>query len=292
VSLATKLNLRLRYGAPGFIIPGAQKCGTTALAVFLERHPRLRLATTKEPDFFLRDARYQGLGLEHYRRLFPKRRLLGNELFFEASVGYLSDPSVPERLAAFDPALRFVVMVRDPALRALSAWNHYRTLVTIPRERARFEAWLQDHNSEDRAAGLALLAQPRFPSFAEALGDELDAIARGEPNWTLPALVAGGLYATQVERFFAFYPGDRFLILEDRELAEDPAETLNRVLAFLRLAPHDWGDTFPKVFPGEYDKPADSAVLDRLRAFYAPHNQRFFELSGRRFDWGGAEHSG
>ena len=36
---------------------------------------------------------------------------------------------------------------------------------------------------------------------------------------------------------------------------------------------------------GLYDAPPDTATLERLRDFYAPHNRRFFELSGRTFDW-------
>src|SRR5205823_9181011 len=114
--------------------PGAQKCGTTALAVYLARLPRLRQAATKEPDFFARDARYEGLGIGHYRRHFPRRRLPGRELFFEASVSYLPHPVAPERMAAYDPDLRFVVMVREPAARAHSAWNMYRMLTSVPSE--------------------------------------------------------------------------------------------------------------------------------------------------------------
>ena len=275
----------LRYGSPTFMIPGAQKCGTTALAVYLARHPRLRLATTKEPDFFSRDARYDGLRLEHYRKYFPRKRLPGREIFFEASVGYVFSPAVPARLAAFDRSLRFVVMVREPAVRAHSAWNMYRTLVTVPSERRRFEAWLEDHNAGDRAVGLAMLARPRPPSFAEAIDEELEAIARGGPSWTIPALVAGGMYAEQLERFLAVFPREQFLVLEDRELADRPNDILNQVLAFLGLDPYDWGDEFPGVLVGSYDDPPDTATLERLRDFYAPHNRRFFELSGRAFDW-------
>jgi hypothetical protein len=267
------------------LIPGAQKCGTTALAVFLDRHPRLVLATEKEPDFFLRDARYEGLGLDHYRSYFPRRRLPGRELFFEASVAYLLSPLVPGRLAAFDPGLRFVVMVREPAARAYSAWNMYRRLSTVPRERARFEAWLEDHNPPDRAAGIAMLERKPFPSFAEAIEAELDAIERDGPAWTLPALVAAGLYADQVERFLRLFARERFLIMEDRELAERPADALNRVLAFLELAPYDWGDDFPPVLVGDYAEPADTTVMQRLREFYAQPNRRFFELAGESFDW-------
>lgn len=266
------------------MIPGAQKSGTTALASYLPRHPRLRLAATKEPDFFLRDARYHGLGSESYRRLFP-RRPLRREVFFEASVGYFFHSAAAARMAAFDPGLRFVVMVREPAERAYSAWNMYRTLVTFPGERARFEAWLEDHNAPDRAAGLALLAGDDFPSFHEMAERELRHIAEHGPDWTIPAIVAGGLYAAQLERFLEHFPRDRFLVLEDRELIERPAETLDRVLAFLGLRPHDWGNDFPRVLAGRYESPADPATLAALRHFYEPHTDRFFELVGRTFDW-------
>lgn len=274
----------MRYGTPAFMIPGAQKCGTTALSVYLQRHPRLRASTTKEPDFFLKDARYDR-GLEDYRKHFPRGRPWSREVFFEASVGYFGHPPVPGRLAAFDPGLRFVVMVREPALRAHSAWNMYRTLVSVPSERARFEAWLEDHNPRDRAAGRLMLERSRFPTFEEAVEAELEAIARSGPSWTIPALVAWGLYAEGLERFLAFYPRDSFLVLEDRELSERPAETLNRVLAFVGLPPHEWGDDFPRVLVGDYERSPDDATLTKLRAFYEPHNRRFFELAGRAYDW-------
>ena len=276
---------RLRHGTPAFMIPGAQKCGTTALAVFLQRHPSLELSATKEPDFFSREARYGGLGLDHYRAEFRRRRPLRRAVFFEASVSYLPHPLVPERLVRFDPELRFVVMVREPASRAYSAWNMYRTLVSDPGERLRFEAWLTDHDAEDRAVGLAMLADDRFPSFAEAVGTELETIERHGPRWILPGLVSWGLYAEQLERFLLHFPAERFLVVEDRELAGAPARTLERVVDFLGVPPHDWGDSFPRVLVGRYEDGPDDATLDRLRGFYAEPNRRFFELVGREFDW-------
>jgi hypothetical protein len=273
----------VRYGSPSFIIPGAQKCGTTALAKYLARHPRLTLARQKEPDHFSRDARYE-CGAAAYRRQFPKRHPLSRELFYEASVSYSFESAAPERLAAFDPSLRFVFMVREPAARAYSAWNHYRTLATIPSERKRLEAWLSDHNPHERDAGLALLSRP-YPSFADAVAAELDAAAGDGPVWTLPALVAGGLYGTQLARLLRHFSREQVLVLEDRELSGQPGATLNRVLAFLGLPAFDWGHEFPPAFVGRYEAAADESTLARLRAFYAAHQRRFFELAGRDFDW-------
>ena len=278
------MSLRTRYGRPGFVVPGAQKCGTTALAVYLNRHPRLRLARTKEPDFFSRHARY-ALGAPHYRREFSSRRLERRPIFFEASVAYLAEPSAPARLADFDPGLRLVVMVREPAGRAHSAWNMYRTLVEVPGERRRFRDWLEDHNPDDRAVGLEMLDAGRYPPFSDAVDAELDEIAREGTSWTIPGIVSWGLYADQLERFLDHFPREQLLILEDRQLADEPAPTLDLVLAFLGLEPWDWGDSFPRVLTGAYEQPADEPTLSRLREFYAEPNRRFFELAGRTFDW-------
>ena len=37
---------------PDFIIAGAPKCGTTALAFFLSEHPNVCISRIKEPRFF------------------------------------------------------------------------------------------------------------------------------------------------------------------------------------------------------------------------------------------------
>ena len=36
----------------GFVIAGAQKCGTTALAHFLAQHPEIGMSSPKEPHLF------------------------------------------------------------------------------------------------------------------------------------------------------------------------------------------------------------------------------------------------
>jgi hypothetical protein len=125
-----------------------------------------------------------------------------------------------------------------------------------------------------------MLAAP-WPPFREVVEAEL----RDGPKWTLPAVVAGGLYAAQLQRFLAHFPRERFLILEDRELAENPSGTLNRILAFLGLPRHDWGSDFPRVFEGRYDSAPDEEILRRLRDFYTGSNRDFYDLAGRSFDW-------
>jgi hypothetical protein len=40
---------------PDFLLPGAPKCGTSALHAALTRHPGLFLSEPKEPKFFLTD---------------------------------------------------------------------------------------------------------------------------------------------------------------------------------------------------------------------------------------------
>ena len=44
--------LEEKYNIPDFIIAGAPKCGTTALAFFLSEHPGVCISRIKEPRFF------------------------------------------------------------------------------------------------------------------------------------------------------------------------------------------------------------------------------------------------
>ena len=57
---------------------------------------------------------------------------------------------------------------------------------------------------------------------------------------------------------------DSFLFIEDCDLSDRPADTLDRVLAFLGLEPHDWGDDFPRVLAGRYPDTADTGTLGSL----------------------------
>jgi len=114
---------------PDFMIIGAQKCGTTSLYQWLTIHPDVVSARQKELHFFDRHdapAPIDGYadGFANPRSLQLRELRRGRPVVTgEATPVYLFDPRVPEQVAAHLPAVRLIVILRDPAARALS---HFR----------------------------------------------------------------------------------------------------------------------------------------------------------------------
>lgn len=106
---------------PNFIIGGAQKCGTSSLAIWLNEHPELVCSIPKEPDFFsnkdiaLSDKDY----VEYFSETDRKKTL------FEASTGYFTDPKAAQLIHdKFGRDMKFIFILRDPVDRTLSAYYH------------------------------------------------------------------------------------------------------------------------------------------------------------------------
>jgi hypothetical protein len=247
---------------PDFLVLGAQKAGTTALYSYLRRHPDVTGPRWKEVSYF---DRHYARGPAWYRGNFPvtfggrRAALVG-----EASPSYLFHPLAPERAAALVPDARLVALLRDPVERAHSQYRHS---VDFGREPLSFEEALD--REEERLEGEVerLCADPR--AFSRAWWD-----------WSY---VARGLYAEQLERWYAAFPREQLLVLANEELAERPAETYARVLTFLGAPPHEL-DAYPRVFDRDYPDMRPE-TRERLVERFAEPNRRLYELLGRDLGW-------
>lgn len=107
---------------PNFIVIGAGKCGTTALADILRLHPELFVSEPKEPNFFSDDENYQ-LGFDHYLSLFQNA---GKAIARgEASGRYTCHEEYPKTVARMVdhlPGCKLVYLVREPYARIESLW--------------------------------------------------------------------------------------------------------------------------------------------------------------------------
>ena len=206
---------------PQFVLAGAPKAGTTALHAALATHPGLYLSPVKEPKFYLTDGRppprsgQQGPGDAHSAREWVWRRDRYVRLFAGAPAGavrgestpfYLYDRAAQRRLVADVPDVKVVAVVRDPVDRALSNWVHLR------------------------ADGLEPVAD-----FGRAVELEEHRIAAGwAPFWHYTGL---GRYGEQLRDLLTVLPREQLLVLRFREVVSEPARTLDRVSAFLGVAP-------------------------------------------------------
>lgn len=107
-----------------FIIVGAQKSATSSLFVILNAHPALQGCRKKEPQFFCTTLDWRS-NLEEYHRLFD---VAEDKLYFEASTTYTFYPiknlTIWDDLYAYNPAMKFIYMVRNPIPRIVSAYMH------------------------------------------------------------------------------------------------------------------------------------------------------------------------
>jgi hypothetical protein len=265
--------LRLATGPyrvlPDFIIVGAQKGGTSSLYHYLAQHPDVGPAFRKEVHYF--DWAYQR-GELWYRANFPtafyrsafqgvtRRRLVVGE----ASPYYLFHPHVPARAKALLPNVKLIALLRDPVERTVSSYQHQ---VRKGRET------LSLTDALDREQGRLLSETARV---------EADDSYNSEAHRHFSYL-ARGLYAEQLERWFAVFPREQFLILHSQDFFDQTEAVFTQVLDFLGL--RRWHPAqYRRYNAAEYEA-IQPAVRDRLVAYFAAHNARLYDLVERDFGW-------
>jgi hypothetical protein len=253
-----RLTARWR-GLPDFIVIGAQKTGTTALYTYLRRHPAILGPFWKEVSFF---DRHWAKGEAWYRGQLPLRA--EGKVVGEASPSYIFHPLAPERVFSLVPEVRLVVLLREPGDRAYSQYQH---AVALGRETLSFEDALAAEEERLRGEVERLRVDPKAFSFA----------------WWNQTYASRGLYAEQLERWFALFPRDQVLAVTTEELGARPAETYASVLAFLGAPPHAL-DAYPRVFDRDYP-PMREETREALTARFAEPNRRLEELLGRPLGW-------
>ncbi|MGB7405107.1 MAG: sulfotransferase [Pacificimonas sp.] len=144
-----------------FII-GAQKCATTTLFETLKTWPGVAPARDKEPHFFSKaeDWRHE---LPRYEALFPSE---GRRL--EASTSYTfaphRNPLIWCDIHGYDPASRFIYVVRSPVDRIVS---HYRHNIARGYTKASFDQFLRDDSLAIDASRYAMQIRPYLETFGK-----------------------------------------------------------------------------------------------------------------------------
>jgi hypothetical protein len=241
---------------PDFVVLGTQKGGTSYFYRLLTKHHLVRRAAAKELHFF--DNKF-AKGVGWYRRCFSEGERLDGQrtITGEASPSYLFDPQVPERMARIVPEARLIALLRNPVDRA---YSHYQMEVRRGKEARSFEEATQE---EMRSA--------------EGAGNTVD---------VRYAYLRRGLYAEQLERFSFFANRERLFVVKSENLFTRRLEVLERVLRFLRLAPFEptLAPHAPPTGRATYE-PMDLGTRRRLERFFAPHNERLYDLLSTDLGW-------
>lgn len=238
-----------------FIIAGVQKGGTTALFDYLGEEPGPSLSRVKEVHRFDDETLawpHPDVAPYHANFATFDGRPRG-----EATPIYLYWPQSLERVAAYNPAMKLVVMLRDPVARA---WSHWKM------EYAR--------GAETRP-------------FAWCIREGRQRLFDAEP-WGFHrefSYVERGFYGEQLARALALFPREQLLVLRAEDLRADPAATLAQVRGFLGLAPAA-APIQREVHVGramDYGSELTAADVAHLGAVYARDLARLADLTGIRF---------
>ena len=241
---------------PDFLIIGAARSGTTSLYSYLEHHPNIKGAFTKEIHFF--DNRYFR-GLNWYRIHFPT--LAENEQILnatghplvtgEATPTYLFDESVPPKVYDDLPQVKLIVLLRNPVERAFSS---HSLMVKMG---------VEDLSFED-----ALIREDRFP-------DDLRHVAFHYKK--------RGVYIDQIKKWFEYFPPESFLICKSEDFFSDTQSVFNDVCQFIGLPACDM-DGFPKLNSATKSE-MNPSTREKLQDYFEEHNRKLEEMLGRTLEW-------
>jgi hypothetical protein len=251
---------------PNFIVIGAQKSGTSSMFSYLKQHPQVLRPIFKEPYFF--DRQYHR-GLRWYGSNFAAQRAVNRlndrlgraHLTFEATATYIFDEQVPARIARDLKTRKFILLLRNPADRVISAYWHARRMgiesrsltEVVETDQRRYEAELSGKQDN----GLAPTTRPNF--------------------------LKRGIYHEAVARWQSVFSPADLLVLQSETLFADPAKVMTQVFQFLELPQPAHIDFEPQNVGGYKER--DAEVRKVLQDFYRPYNEKLNSLTRTKLDW-------
>ncbi len=243
-----------------FLVAGVQKGGTTALFDTLSEIPGLQLPAVKEAHFFDDEDKVDWAAPDYapYHALFEDDgRLRG-----EATPIYIYWPNALERIRAYNPAMKLILLFRDPVQRA---WSHWKMEYARGKEREPFAWCIRE--------GRARMADASpYPGYHRVF-----------------SYVERGFYGRQLAHALQLFPREQLLLLGSETLRRCPDDTVARLSAFLgidpprcRIAPKNSRIAAEIAYPSTLT-PQDVSFLQRL---YADDLQQFSGLTegGIMFD--------
>lgn len=221
-----------------FLVVGAQKSGTTALAAYLRQHPQLFIPEEKELHFFDDEGlAWPTPDLTKLHRHFARAE--ANQLWGEATpISMYWDPAA-ERIWRYNPSIRLIVVLRNPIERAYSHWamEHARG-----DDRLSFEQALIQEEERSREA---LPQQHRVYSYADR-----------------------GFYSSQLRRLWRFFGRDAVLVLRHEQLRQQPNDCLAAIWQHLGVKQLEQAIPPQERHIGAYDAPMSGAARQRLRRLF------------------------
>jgi Sulfotransferase domain len=194
---------------PDFLVIGSQKCATSWLYDCLSEHPEICVPKHKKEIEYIGGHLYKENGLDWYLSLFDHCE--GTKVKGAVSVEYIVNDESPGLLFDINPGMKFILNVRDPADRAISALKWYTRKGAIP-------------DSPE-------LLKPQLEEAVKAF----DKTPYRLMEYNLHDVLYRGLYNMLLEKYYAHFRKENFLVIHYEDIKKDPEKTLKKIFAFLNV---------------------------------------------------------
>ena len=188
-----------------FIVPGAQKSGTTALHYFLSKHPQIALPDRPELHFFDDEEIFSWpVDYELLHRRF--RPITGSTIAGEVTPSYLYWKPAMERIHNYNPQIKLIILLRNAIDRAFAHWNMQRFKDREPLD------FMDAIKEEPRRIATPLSIESRRFAYVDR-----------------------GFYSAQLERVFKLFPRKRVHLVKFEDFRDRKQESLDSIFDFLGL---------------------------------------------------------
>ena len=224
-------------GRVRFLICGAQKAGTTALASQLREHPDLFIPKVKELHFFDDEKQnWKHPSYNSYHEAFRDAKL--HQLWGEATPIYMYWEPAAKRIWQYNPETKIIVVLRNPINRAYSHWN-------------------MEINRGAENLG-----------FVEALKQEAGRCRQSLPEQhRVFSYQDRGLYSSQLRRLWRFFGRDAVLVLKHDDLKNNLQGCLNEICDHLKIGRMQCVEPLERHL-GQYCGPMSDQARTVLRNFF------------------------
>ena len=189
-----------------FLLVGAQKSGTTTLHSYLNDHPQIQMASKKEVHFFNNNQFFLNPERDYdfYHSWFDFDDT--SKLRGEVTPAYLYCRDAAVRIWQYNPAMKIVIIIRDPIERAFSHWN-------------------MEFNRDAESL-----------SFNEALLKESERCREALPlQHYVYSYIDRGFYSSQIREYWRCFGKKQILVLKYDHLRENLALVLKELFDFLEI---------------------------------------------------------
>jgi hypothetical protein len=253
---------------PHFLIIGTSKAGKHSVLSYLNQHPDIKAGTKHNVGVYYFDTTFEYKSLSWYKSHFPSKfskfKIIG-----EASGTYLNHPLAPERVKKILPRIKLVNFFRNPVDRAYSAYNHSSKL-----------RW--EHSSFDVAIESEIERINIMKDNPESIINNMAPV-----NYLQFSYLRHGHYASNLENWFNHFKKNQFMHFSTEDLDQNYNEIMNSLFVFFNLPEINLKKEERKnigIGRGKYP-PMNEKTRDFLIDYYKPHNEKLYNLIGKKFDW-------